>query len=124
MMLFWRTIWKEVFLWWVTHQNLRFCRLRLCLRTISKQDLGAHSAKANKALKYMTRSSGDATLDSQLWDKTLLEVSRGWMEGPLDWDQLPTGGICFLVASRCLRRGKVRPIDDLSQSQVNATVST
>ena len=91
--------------------------------TISQQDLGLHSSKANKALRYMTRSSGDEALDKQLWDKTQAEVEKGWMVGPLDWDALPSGSS---VSRRfpLAQAGKVRPIDDLSQSQVNATVST
>ena len=45
------------------------------------------------------------------------------MVGPLEWDALPPGS---LVSRRfpLAQAGKVRPIDDLSQSQVNATVST
>ena len=91
--------------------------------TISQQDLGLHSSKANKALRYMTRSCGDDALDNQLWEKTQAEVSRGWMVGPLDWDTIPPGSS---VSRRfpLAQAGKVRPIDDLSQSQVNATVST
>ena len=82
--------------------------------TISQQDLGLHSSKANKALRYMTRSSGDDALDNQLWEKTQAEVTKGWMVGPLDWDALPPGS----SASRrfpLAQAGKVRPIDDLSQ---------
>ena len=91
--------------------------------TISQTDLALHSAKANTALRYMTRSSGDEELDVQLWEKTMSEVERGWMKGPLDWDTLPQGAS---VSRRfpLAQTGKVRPIDDLSQSQVNATVST
>ena len=61
--------------------------------------------------------------DAQLWDKTQSEVEKGWMIGSLDWESLPKGS---LVSRRfpLAQAGKIRPIDDLSQSQVNATVST
>ena len=42
----------------------------------------ANSHKANLALRYMTRSSGDLELDEKLWAKTVSEVDKGWMLGP------------------------------------------
>ena len=49
--------------------------------------------------------------------------SRAWLAGgPLDWDSLEEGS----TVSRRFpieQAGKVRPIDDLSQSQINATVT-
>ena len=91
--------------------------------TISQEDLHRHSDKANKALRYMTRSSGDAELDKGLWEKTQSEVEKGWLVGPVSWDDLPPGSA---VSRRfpLAQSGKIRPIDDLSQSQVNATVNT
>ena len=96
---------------------------KLVPATISKEDLHRQSDKASKALRYMTRSSGDDELDKGLWTKTLAEVDKGWMRGPLPWDELPTGAG---VSRRfpLSQSGKVRPIDDLSQSQVNSTVNT
>ena len=96
---------------------------KLVPATISKEDLPRHSERANKALRYMTRSSGDPELDQGLWDKTQLEVERGWLRGPLSWEDLPEGSA---VSRRfpLSQSGKVRPIDDLSQSQVNSTVNT
>ena len=56
-------------------------------------------------------------------DKNSSEVDKGWMRGPLPWDELPTGAT---VSRRfpLSQSGKVRPIDDLSQSQVSSTVNT
>jgi hypothetical protein len=70
----------------------------------------------------MTRSCGDCELDQKLWDKTLLETERGWMRGPLNWEELG----CGATLSRRFpleQSGKVRPIDDLSQSRINSTVT-
>ena len=96
---------------------------KLVAATISQEDLQRHSDKASKALRYMTRSCGDPDLDRGLWEKTMAEVEKGWLVGPLDWGQLPEGAA---VSRRfpLSQAGKIRPIDDLSQSQVNATVNT
>ena len=67
----------------------------------------------------MTKSCGDGELDVKLWDKTNLEVERGWLAGPLDWSS-PTVSRRFPLS----QTDKVRPIDDLSQSQVNSTVTS
>ena len=96
---------------------------KLVPATISEEDLHRHSDKASKALRYMTRSSGDDELDQGLWTKILSEVDEGWMLGPLPWDDLPMGA----AVSRRFplpQSGKVRPIDDLSQGQVHSTVNT
>ena len=96
---------------------------KLVPATISEDDLRRHSAKASKALRYMTRSSGDVELDAGLWTKTMTEVEKGWLIGPIPWETLPVGAA---VSRRfpLSQAGKVRPIDDLSQSQVNSTVNT
>ena len=95
---------------------------KLLPAVISEQDLCTNSRKANQALRYMTRSSGDSELDQKLWDKTNSEVEKGWMVGPLPWTVLESGD----TVSRRFpleQSGKVRPIDDMSQSQINATVT-
>ena len=47
------------------------------------------------------------------------EVAKGWSEGPFSFDELPEGAV---VSKRfAIQQGqKVRPIDDLSQSFLNA----
>ena len=50
---------------------------KLVPATISEEDLHRHSDRASKALRYMTRSSGDDELDQGLWTKTLSEVDEG-----------------------------------------------
>ena len=115
----WQTTWSMVFALVGDIPRSSVLPVQLVPATISQQDLELHASKANKALRYMTRSSCDVELDQQLWDKTLSGVSKGWMTGPLSWDDLPPGASVsrrFLLA----QSGKVRPIDDLSQSQVNA----
>ena len=91
--------------------------------SMSTQDLQSNSQRANKALRFMTRSIGDSELDQKLWERTQLEVQRGWLVGPLSWEELPDGAA---VSRRfpLAQSEKVRPIDDFSQSQVNATVTS
>ena len=91
--------------------------------TLSTADLQSNASKANKALRYMTRSSGDVELDQKLWDRTQTELQRGWLLGPLRWEDLPETAV---VSRRfpISQSEKVRPIDDFSQSQVNSTVTT
>ena len=64
---------------------------KLIPAAISEQELHATAHKANLALRYMTRSSGDLELDQKLWTKTVSEVDKGWMLGPLTWDVLGSG---------------------------------
>eukprot|EP00435_Cladocopium_sp_Y103_P025107 s3819_g6.t1 len=96
---------------------------KLLTASISTDDLLENSQRANTALRYMTRGSGDAELDNKLWEKTMTEVDKGWMKGPLPWSALTSSS----TVSRRFpleQSGKVRPIDDLSQSQINSTVTT
>eukprot|EP00435_Cladocopium_sp_Y103_P025622 s4854_g6.t1 len=99
---------------------------KLLVASISTDDLTENSQKANTALRYMTRGSGDDELDSKLWDKTMLEVDKGWMMGPLPWSTLtPSSTVSRrFPLEQAGKAGKVRPIDDLSQSQINATVTS
>ena len=80
------------------------------------------SSKSRAAVRLATSSSGDAELDSRLWMKTLEERDRGWLIGPLSWNDLEEDAV---VSKRFpLQQGaKLRPIDDFSMSLVNATVS-
>ena len=108
--------------------NLRCSKLGswLKLATQLKHDEAALKSGMGEGrrgiLRYMTRSSGDALLDDKLWERTQTEVQRGWLEGPLNWEDLPEGAA---VSRRfpISQSDKVRPIDDFSQSQVNATVT-
>ena len=96
---------------------------KLLPASITTLDLVAHSQRSNTALRYMTRSCGDHDLDVKLWDKTMSEVEKGWLLGPLPWSTLTASS----TVSRRFpleQSGKVRPIDDMSQSQINSTVTS
>ena len=59
------------------------------------------------------QSSGDKELDASLFQATLKEVEKGFMQGPIDKAELPAG-------STLTKRLRVRhPIDDYKASLVN-----
>ena len=75
----------------------------------------------NKSIVHRTRSSGSAEVDLAVYSKTLEEVEKGWLMGPLEPASLDQG----IVISRRFglqQPDKVRPIDDMSVSGINATV--
>ena len=86
-------------------------------------EVSAGASMAREACRLSTNSSGCEETDSALWSKTLEEKDKGWLVGPLDWNDLDTDTV---VSRRFpLRQGsKIRPIDDYSMSSVNATVGT
>ena len=89
-------------------------------------------AGVNAALAFAeTKSSGDHQIDTKLWEKTMEEKHRGWIEGPLSFglDSLSPGQTLtrrFAVVQGTDEDGgpKVRPIDDYSASMVNQTVTS
>ena len=68
-----------------------------------------------------TCSSGCKDMDKVVWQKTLDEVNRGWVRGPVNASELPDNA---LVGHRFgLKQGeKVRLIDDLTMGGQNLTV--
>ena len=84
--------------------------------------------KTSKRLRPMLQSnafgSGDAQIDQTVWDKTLEEVSMGWLEGPLPDSAVPEDAPISRRFGLLQKKGKVRLIDDYSESQVNSCVGT
>ena len=95
---------------------------KLVPATMAVKELGSNAGRARYAMRASNASSGDASLDEQLYQKTMDEVNKGWLLGPLDWDSLEDNAV---VSKRFgLQQGeKLRPIDDYSMSSVNATVT-
>ena len=91
--------------------------------SLEPEALSANACRANDALRASLRSCGDPELDEKLWEKTLLEVEQGWLQGPLEWSDLGPGEIAS-PRFPLLQNGKVRPIDDYSRSGVNSCVTT
>ena len=91
--------------------------------TMHPADLVSATARAREALKLSLGSSGDEVQDIRLWEKTMEEVSKGWLIGPYAWEDL---GDHDVVSHRfpLIQGSKLRPIDDYSRSGVNACVTT
>ena len=91
--------------------------------TLAVSELTANAAKARKAIQYGKLTSGDDHMDAELYKKTQDEVDRGWLVGPIPWEDLEPYAT---VSKRFgIQQGsKLRPIDDFSMSSVNATVSS
>ena len=60
-----------------------------CLSTVGQ--LQREAAVRNQLILSMTKSSGCSRLDSVAYDETLLEVSKGWTDGPWLVEELPAG---------------------------------
>eukprot|EP00435_Cladocopium_sp_Y103_P017156 s916_g4.t1 len=84
--------------------------------TLSVADLERSAERSNKAIMHSSKSSGSATVDEELWRKTLEEVSKGWLE---ELEELPKDGGRVSRRFAVVQSDKVRPIDNYSESQVN-----
>ena len=93
------------------------------LKAAKQSDWSLMSAarQGNATIISRTRSSGTPEVDQAVYEKTLEEVSKGWLSGPHDPESLPPGAI---VSRRfgLQQPDKVRPIDDMTVSGINGTV--
>ena len=80
------------------------------------------AAERRANLASLCSTSGDHDLDKRLWDATLTEVEHGWLEGPLEADELDRrfpGGWLPMRRFGIIQGNKVRPIDDCRESGLN-----
>ena len=84
--------------------------------------LEENASKRNEAVLRMTKSSGDIQTDRTVQEETLLEVDRGWADGPHNVKELPRGAV---ISHRfpLPQQSKVRMIDDYTVSGVNDTAT-
>jgi hypothetical protein len=91
---------------------------------MSKASLLASAKWTRRAIIGSIRSSGDADLDKQLYAETLSDRQSGWLDGPYSESEIEAEVGEHWVASRrfgIIQNGKLRSIDDLSESFVNAS---
>ena len=91
--------------------------------TLSVEGLQRAAKWNRKVLEARVKTTGRRDLDQRLWDLTLDEVSRGWLEGPFSAEQLDERhGPLWVACPRfpLEQRGKVRAIDDGTACMVNA----
>ena len=86
-------------------------------------ELHEHSEKVRPNVATEASGSGDAEIDNIVWEKTLAEVSKGWLIGPLNEDQVPAAEPISRRFGLRQKGGKVRLIDDFSASGVNKCVT-
>ena len=68
--------------------------------------------------------SGDDEIDQVVWNKTMEEVEKGWLAGPLEDHQIPATSPISRRFGLRQKKGKVRLIDDFSESGVNKCVTS
>ena len=68
----------------------------------------------------ISRAEGAASYVKETWDKTLIEVEKGWLKGPFDPDSAEGSGVLSNRFGVC-QKDKIRCVDDMSASLINAT---
>ena len=89
--------------------------------SMTESQLKQQARASRVAIINAARTSGDPSVDEEVYAKTLVEKDHGWLVGPIEVADLPDHAI---VSRRFgLKQGaKVRLIDDFSGSGVNSTV--
>ena len=79
----------------------------------------------------LMRHEGDKDADDEMlnvWHATMDEVAKGHLEGPFEEEAIDNqfGANSWIAIRRftVLQKDKLRPIDDMTRSMVNATVQT
>ena len=95
--------------------------------TITVEQLAASSSSCRAGILGKVGPSTDPDIDLAVWNETKEEEGKGWIEGPYTSDQLeskfPNG---WIVSRRfgIKQAGKIRNIDDYTESMANGSVST
>ena len=89
--------------------------------SLAPESLRELAPKARAAVIASVRPSGDVQLDKELYEVTLAERDKGFLEGPIKVEDIPFAGTVtrrFGVS----QKGKLRPIDDYKANLVNSAV--
>eukprot|EP00438_Fugacium_kawagutii_P010274 Skav225671 [mRNA] locus=scaffold1924:287544:288134:- [translate_table: standard] len=87
------------------------------------EELFRVAAKQNQWILGSCTRSKHSDIDVAVWDATLKDVEKGWAVGPFSFDDARAAAGKPLIVSRRFgveQKNKVRAIDDLSASQINA----
>ena len=94
---------------------------------ISVDELRRSSQWAKHLIEGACRkASRDPAVAKAVWDESLQQVNKGWLAGPFTWEQMDERfGGTWIASKRfgVCQGDKVRAVDDLSQFQVNASVT-
>ena len=86
------------------------------------EDLREVSNLSRSVLLESVQSSGDEEIDLSLFAATLKEVEKGFIQGPIDKEDLPAGST-LTKRFPVKQKNKVGPIDDYKASLVNFAVA-
>ena len=92
---------------------------------ITEDELASFARASRIAMLASMRSSGDAEIDQEVFNKTQDEVQCGWLEGPIDPSSLEPSAVIsrrFGIRQSSGETVKSRLIDDFTASNVNQTV--
>ena len=105
---------------------------RVTVGSLTPEEVRINASINNKAIFESTKTCRDATVAQAVYDATVAERDRGWLQGPLDFESMPQGAVLtrrfgveqssFDVNVGSVK--KVRPIDDYTESLVNLTNSS
>ena len=87
-------------------------------------ELHNNATRIHGKVERDVQSSGDAEVDNQVWQKTLSEVAEGWLVGPLENDDVPSWQSISKLFGLIQKKGKLRLIDDYTESGVNSCVTS
>ena len=95
--------------------------------TVSVEELRRTSEWTKHLIEGACRkASQDPEVARAVWKESMEQVERGWLAGPYSWEQMEAKYGGQWVASKRFgvsQGDKVRAVDDLSQFQVNASVT-
>ena len=94
--------------------------------TLSPAEVRGSAKRVRSGVIASTGKDAAGPLAQGLYDITIDERDRGWLEGPLDPAELPDHASVsrrFAVEQLSGGKLKLRPIDDLSESLINASTS-
>ena len=105
---------------------------RVTVGSLTPEEVRANAAINNTAIFESAKNCRDPVIAQAVYDATIAERDRGWLQGPLDFESLPPGAVLtrrfgveqtsFDVNVGSVK--KVRPIDDYTESLVNHTNSS
>ena len=82
-----------------------------------------NAARIRPKLDQESTGSGDDHVDQVVWSKTLEEVESGWLKGPLQKCDVPVNQPISRRFGLAQKKGKIRLIDDYTESGVNTCVT-
>jgi len=89
---------------------------------LGRAELRRRAGTVRKAIVASTKGSGDDEIDMAVFDVTTKEKESGWLHGPYSLEELPhDASVTRRFGIR--QGGKVRPIDNFTESMVNLTAS-